>query len=72
MTEDILKLMDKRRQAKCNNENYEAIHREIRNKCDEAKENWIKEKIKKILHVIYDIPHFSTLSLNHCSQLSLN
>ena len=26
MTEDILKLMDKRRQAKCNNENYEAIH----------------------------------------------
>ena len=48
MTEDILKLMDKRRQAKCNNENYEAIHKEIRNKCDEAKENWIKEKCKEI------------------------
>ena len=48
MTEDILKLMDKRRQAKCNNENYEAIHREIRNKCDKAKENWIKEKCKEI------------------------
>ena len=48
MTEDILKLMDKRRQAECNNENYEAIHKEIRNKCDEAKENWIKEKCKEI------------------------
>ena len=48
MTEDILKLMDKRRQANCNNENYEAIHKEIRNKCDEAKENWIKEKCKEI------------------------
>ena len=48
MTEDILKLMDKRRQAKHNNENYEAIHKEIRNKCDEAKENWIKEKYKEI------------------------
>ena len=48
MTEDISKLMDKRRQAKCNNENYEAIHKEIRNKCDEAKENWIKEKCKEI------------------------
>ena len=44
MTEDILKLMDKRRQAKCNNENYEAIHKEIRNKCDEAKENWRNAK----------------------------
>ena len=40
--------MGKRRQAKCNNENYEAIHKEIRNKCDEAKENWIKEKCKEI------------------------
>ena len=40
--------MDKRRQAKCNHENYEAIHKEIRNKCDEAKENWIKEKCKEI------------------------
>ena len=48
ITEDILNLMDKRRQAKCNNENYEAIHKEIRNKCDEAKENWIKEKCKEI------------------------
>ena len=48
MTEDILKLRDKRRQAKCNNKNYEAIHKEIRNKCDEAKENWIKEKCKEI------------------------
>ena len=48
MTEDILNLMDKRRQAKCNYENYEAIHKEIRNKCDEAKENWIKEKCKEI------------------------
>ena len=34
--------------SKCNNENYEAIHKEIRNKCDEAKENWIKEKCKEI------------------------
>ena len=48
MTEDILKMMDKRRQVKCHNENYEAIHKEIRNKCDEAKENWIKEKCKEI------------------------
>ena len=47
MTEDILKLRDKRRQAKCNNENYEAIHKEIRNKYDEAKEKLDQREMQR-------------------------
>ncbi|GFO12223.1 MORC family CW-type Zinc finger protein 3 [Plakobranchus ocellatus] len=44
MTEDILKIMDKRRLAKDNKEEYETLQKVIRKKCDEAKENWINDK----------------------------
>ncbi|GFO31859.1 Zinc finger protein 665 [Plakobranchus ocellatus] len=48
MTEDILKIMDKRRLAKDNKEEYETLQKVIRKKCDEAKENWINDKCNSI------------------------
>ncbi|GFR64021.1 endonuclease-reverse transcriptase [Elysia marginata] len=48
MTDEILDLMDKRRQAKNDKEVYENLHRVIRKKCDEAKEVWLNSKCKVI------------------------
>ncbi|GFR79578.1 endonuclease-reverse transcriptase [Elysia marginata] len=48
MTEDILNLMDKRRKAKEEQEEYENIHKEVRRKCEEAKEAWLNEKCREI------------------------
>ncbi|GFR73217.1 craniofacial development protein 2-like [Elysia marginata] len=48
MTEDIPNLMDKRRKAKGEQEEYESIHREVRRKCEEAKEAWLNEKCREI------------------------
>ncbi|GFS16950.1 LOW QUALITY PROTEIN: endonuclease-reverse transcriptase [Elysia marginata] len=48
MTEDILNLMDKRRRAKGEQKEYESIHREVRRKCEEAKEAWLIEKCREI------------------------
>ena len=48
MTQDILNLMDARRKAKGNHQEYEKLHREVRNKCDEAKENWLNNKCLEI------------------------
>ncbi|GFS19835.1 craniofacial development protein 2-like [Elysia marginata] len=47
MTEDILNLMDKQRKAKGEQEEYESIHREVRRKCEEAKEAWLNEKCRE-------------------------
>ncbi|GFR74652.1 RNA-directed DNA polymerase from mobile element jockey-like [Elysia marginata] len=48
MTEDILNLIDKRRKAKGEQEEYESIHREVRRKCEEGKEAWLNEKSREI------------------------
>ncbi|GFR67650.1 RNA-directed DNA polymerase from mobile element jockey-like [Elysia marginata] len=48
MTEDILNLVDKRRKAKGEQEEYESIHREVRRKCEEAKETWLNDKCREI------------------------
>ena len=47
MTEDILNLMDKRRQAKRNNENYEAIHKESEINVMKLKKTGSKRNAKK-------------------------
>ena len=47
MTEDILKLMDKRTQAKCNNENYEAIHKKSEINVMKLKKTGSKRNAKK-------------------------
>ena len=48
MTQDILKLMEERRQAKSNVEKYNALNREIKTKCNEAKESWINDQCQEI------------------------
>ena len=48
MTEDILDLMEQRRQVKNNRQKYETLHKEISKKCDEAKEKWIIDKCRNI------------------------
>ena len=48
MTEDILSLMDQRRKAKGNRQEYERINSEVRKRCDEAKEKWLDDKCKEI------------------------
>ena len=48
MTDDILDLMDERRRAKGNQEEYKRLHREVRRKCNEAKEAWLDEKCREI------------------------
>ncbi|GFS20340.1 craniofacial development protein 2-like [Elysia marginata] len=60
MTNEILEMMDKRRQAKNDKHAYETLHKQIRKKCDEAKEKWLNEKCKNMdlcgktkPHIIY-------------------
>ena len=48
MTEDTLNLVEKRRQVQNNQEKYETLPKEIRKKCDDAKEKWIKDKCRNI------------------------
>ncbi|GFS18523.1 endonuclease exonuclease phosphatase domain containing protein [Elysia marginata] len=45
MTDEILDLIDKRRQAKNDKEVDENLHRVIRKKCDKAKEVWLNSKL---------------------------
>ncbi|GFO30487.1 endonuclease-reverse transcriptase [Plakobranchus ocellatus] len=48
MTEEILNLMEERRCAKANKEQYEQIHKKVQEKCNMSKKNWINEKCKEI------------------------
>ena len=48
MIEDILELMVKRKQVKSKCKKYKTWHKEIRKKCDEAKEKWINDKCREI------------------------
>jgi len=48
MTEEILNAMDERRKNKNNTAEYERLNKEIRNKCNEAKENWLNEKCEEM------------------------
>ncbi|GFO08669.1 endonuclease-reverse transcriptase [Plakobranchus ocellatus] len=57
MTEDILNLMDKRRKAKGEQGEYESIHREVRRKCEEAKEAWLNEKCQEIVKLQRQAPN---------------
>ena len=45
---DILDMMDKRRKAKRQTDEYERLHKEIRKRCNEAKETWINDKCQEI------------------------
>ena len=47
MNEDILNLMDKRKQYKNDKQEYAKINKEIKDKCGKAKESWLNEKCKK-------------------------
>ena len=48
MTDDILDLMDERRRSKGNKDEYERLHKEVRRKCNEAKENWLDQKCQEV------------------------
>ena len=55
MTEDILEVMEKRRQVKSTRENYKTLHKEILRKCNEVKEKCIIDMSRNI-----DLDHRST------------
>ncbi|GFS06668.1 hypothetical protein ElyMa_006550700 [Elysia marginata] len=40
--------MDKRRQAKNDKDAYKTLHKQMRKKCDKAKEKWLNEKCKNM------------------------
>ena len=49
MTEDILDLMEKRRECKHKNaERYRELNREIKRRCSSAKEKWVNEQCEEI------------------------
>ena len=48
MTEEILQLMETRRQNKNNPAKYEEIHRKVRTLCKEAKETWLEKNCREI------------------------
>ena len=48
MTDDILELTDRRRLAKGDQQEYERLLKEVRRRCEEAKECWLNEKYQTI------------------------
>ena len=48
MTEEILNLMENRRKAKSKIDLYKTLNTQIKDKCNEAKEQWINEQCKEI------------------------
>ena len=48
ITDDILELMDRRRLAKGDQQEYERLRKEVRRRCEEAKECWLNEKCQTI------------------------
>ena len=48
MTQEILDLMNERRTSKGNDIQYKELNKEIRNKCNEAKEIWLNNKCAQI------------------------
>ena len=48
MTEEILNLMEDRRINKNNQDEYERLNKEIRHKCNLAKETWLKEQCEEM------------------------
>ena len=47
MTEEILNLMEDRRKAKSNTDLYKTLNTLIKDKCNEAKEQWIVQRDRK-------------------------
>ena len=48
MTEEILNLMEDRRKAKSNIDLYKTLNTQIKDKCNEVKEQWMNEQCKEI------------------------
>ena len=48
MTKDILNLMEDRRKAKSSIDLYKTLNTQIKDKCNETKEQWINEQCKEI------------------------
>ena len=48
MTEEILNLMEDRRKAIFNIDLYKTLNTQIKDKCNEAKEQWINQQCKEI------------------------
>ena len=44
ITTEILELMEQRRMAKQNGKKYQILNKEIKKKCNEAKEKWLNEQ----------------------------
>ena len=56
MTAEILELMKKRRLAKPNKVRHKEINKEIKRKCDQAKEKWLNEQCEEIETELYEEP----------------
>ena len=48
MNDELLNLMEDRRELKRNSAKYETVHRMIRAKCKEAKELWLNESCREV------------------------
>ena len=48
MNDDILKMMDERRNSKQDRVAYKALNKQIMTKCNEAKEKWLNEQCDDI------------------------
>ena len=48
MSDEILNLMEERRDCNRNTEEYKTLHRKIKTKCKKAKEDWLKQKCKEV------------------------
>ena len=56
MTEEILELMEKRRLGNLNKVRHKEISKEIKRKCDQAKEKWLNEQCEEIETELYKEP----------------
>ena len=48
MNTEILQLMEERRKAKANEQKYKELDRQVKKRCNEAKENWINAQCQEI------------------------
>ena len=48
MTDEILQMMDQRRETKHDKDKYNALNRDIRDRCNKAREEWLDSKYKEV------------------------
>ena len=75
MNKEILELMEERRKSKSDQVKYKMLNKEVKKKCNEAKEKWINEQFQEIeqnqhLDSKYRIPSISSAISNKRPPLS--